>query len=239
MNESIPYDRLEDILNSFKKPFSTVHNFINTVFSIVIIVGIVFVGYIFWANSKVAANTAKQIELINKFYVVQNRQTNLLKIVDANLRNTKNDALGSASMEDKVRLTQIWFELSNLKSVPLPLLCAIADVESSWCMDITSPSGCKGLLQVNPTYSRPYLRERGINYKVDIFNDPVINSIVGVSILTDFQDDAIEKSLGTKDNWSYSIRSYFWGPSLKNNILDMNYTVKILDRMKKYNEDGL
>lgn len=221
-----------------QKPFTWLHGSM-AAFNILCLIAATFVGTILYRNTiNNAAHLTHEVQLLNTNFLIQNQQTTLLKIIDKNLRDSNTTPLGSAPMEEKVKLSQIFYQMSTLKQVPLSLLCGIAEVESSWNTHAVSNMGCKGILQVNPTYARPYLREKGINYGPDIWFDPVVNALCGISMLADYQDDAIEKGLA-KNDWTFSTRSYFWGPSSRGNVLDMNYSIKVINASKKYQRMGL
>jgi len=99
--------------------------------------------------------------------------------------------------------------------------------------------GCIGLIQISPLYARPYLRENRIDYRKDIYFDPVINCIVGIGMLNDFQTEKIEKGLSTQDNWNFATHDYFFGPSARGNVYDMNYSIKVINAMKEFQKMGL
>ena len=239
--EDLPHDLYRHILELIKmtqRPLTWMHSSL-ALFNIIILVGGVSVGAYYYRKTIThSQEMAHQLELLNTHYLIQNQQTTLLKIIDSNLRDSKEEKLGSAPIEEKVKLAQIFYEMSILEKVPLSLLCGIAEVESGWNTHAISDAGCKGILQVNPIYAKAYLREKGINYSPDIWFDPVVNSICGISMLSDFQDDAIEKGLA-KEDWTFATRSYFWGPSARSNVLDMNYSLKVINASKKYKEMGL
>lgn len=230
-----------DIISLVKmaqKPFTWLHGSMAVFNILCLIVATIIGGILYRKTISNSAQLTHEVQVLNTNFLIQNQQTTLLKIIDRNLRDSNASPLGSAPMEEKVKLSQILYQMSTLKQIPLSLLCGIAEVESSWNTRAVSNLGCKGLLQVNPTYARPYLREKGINYGPDIWFDPVVNAVCGISMLADFQDDAIEKGLA-KNDWSFAIRSYFWGPSSRGNILDMNYSIKVINASKKYQKMGL
>jgi len=230
---------LNELLNAIKHPVSTVHKVVNTSLSVIIILGGGFLGYTLHSNNKITERNATQVELLNKYYLIQTQQTTLLKIIDENLRDSDKAKLGSAPMEEKVAVAKVWYDLCATKEVPLSLLAGLADVESKWNTHAVSSMGCLGLLQVNPLYTRPYLRENRIDYRKDIYFDPVINSICGIAMLNDFQSIKIEAGLATSDNWNFATHDYLWGPAKRGNVLDMNYSIKVIEAMKRYQNLGL
>jgi len=240
--EELPTDIHNHIISITKmaqKPLNWLHGILGFIVLLISITTLIGGGYILNKNIQTTQRNSDQLELLNKNYVLQNQQTILLKIIDQNLRDSKDLKLGSAPIEEKVKLSQTFYELSILKKIPLSLLCAIAETESGWNTHAISEAGCVGILQVTPRYARVYLREKGLNYKPDIWFDPIVNSICGISILCDFQDDCLEKGLATPDNFTYATRCYFWGPATRGNVFDMNYSMKVIESQKKYKEMGL
>jgi hypothetical protein len=230
---------IQEIVKAIKHPWTTFHRTINTLGSVIVIVCGVFIGYESQINNKTAERNTNQLELLNRYYVIQNQQTILLKIIDQNLRDDKSSSLGSAPLEEKVATAKIMYDLSITKRVPLSLLCGIAQTESYWNTHAVSLMGCVGLIQPNPLYARPYLRENRIDYKKDIYFDPVINCTVGIGMLNDFQNEKIEKGLATPDNWNFATHDYLWGPATRGNIYDMNYSLKVITAMKEFQKMGL
>lgn len=230
---------LHEIVKAIQHPFVTMHKIINTSTSLLVIAGSIFVGYGLFKSNEISKKGVEQIELNNKYYVIQNQQTILLKIIDENLRDSESAKLGSAPMEEKVALCKVMYDLSSIKRVPLSLLAGICNVESHWNTHAVSSANCVGILQVTPLYARSYLRENRIDYKKDIYFDPIVCCICSVSMLNDFQNEKIEKGLATPDNWMFSVHDYLWGPDKRGNIYDMNYSLKVIDSMKQYQKMGL
>ncbi len=235
----IEHSVLMGILKTIQSPFTTVHKIVNTSISIVLILSASVIGYLLYRSNKIAEKNAVQVELLNKYYVIQNQQTILLKILDEKLRDSDSAKPGSAPMEEKVATAKIMYDLSTVRNVPLSLLVAIAEVESSFNTHAVSSAGCVGLLQITALYARPYLREHRIDYRKDIYFDPVVNCIVGISMLNDFQTEKIEKGLATKDNWNFATHDYLYGPNNKGNVFNMNYSLKVIEAMKRYQKLGL
>jgi hypothetical protein len=235
----IEHSVLLEMIHALKHPFTTIHKIVNMSLSVLIITGAIIISYGLYKSNKIAEKSADQIELFNKYHVVQNQQTLLLTIVDEHLRDSASAKLGSAPLEEKVATAKIMYDLSVAKRVPLSLIVGIADVESGWNTHAVRSASCLGILQVTPLYARPYLRENRIDYKQDIYFDPVVCCIVGIGMLNDFQNIKIEAGLATQDNWNFAVHDYFWGPAKRNNILDMNYSLKVIEAMKRYQKMGL
>ena len=239
MGTELELSAIQEIVKAIQHPIATWHKAVNTTVSIILIIGCVVVGYLMFNNNKIAEHNSNQIELLNKYYVIQSQQTILLKIIDQNLRDNSVAKPGSAPMGEKVAVAKIIYDLATLKQIPISLLCGIAEVESSWNTHAVSDMGCLGLIQVTSLYARPYLRENRIDYKKDIYFDPVVNCIVGISMLCDFQNECIEKGLTTPNDFVMATHHYFWGPAKRDNKLDMNYSLKIIEAMKRFQKLGL
>lgn len=230
---------IHDTVKAALKPFAFLHGALSFFILIALGASLAVGAYFLREVNKTSTQNANELKLLNQYYVIQNQQTILLKIVDSKLRNDKGAAFGSATMEEKIQTSKMMYDMATIKKVPLHLLCGIAETESQWNTHAVSSAGCVGLLQITPAYARVYLREKGINYSKDIFFDPVINAMCGISMLADYQFDCLEKGIATPDNWHFATHHYFWGPSKRDNKFDMNYSMKVIEASKKYKEMGL
>jgi hypothetical protein len=240
---------LEVLVKKMIKPFKMYHNLLSVVIFIIFVVGFISIGITTWKNHELSKKTANQIELVNKYYVLQNQQSILLKVVDENLRESASAKLGSAPMELKVQTAKILYDMSQIKQVPLHIICGLIETESGWSISATSSAGCVGLTQITPLYARVYLREKGINYKQDIWYDPTINVMCGISMLSDAQAEYVEKGKTKPEDWNIAIHSYFWGPSNTNQLFgksdqrvsvpNMAYPMRIAEASKRYQARGL
>jgi len=239
IDKSIVKEIVNEIVNTIQHPYTSIHKFINSSATLILIVLFGFLGYIHYTEKIVSERNANQIELLNKYYITQNQQTLLLSILDKNLRDSDSASFGSAPMEEKVAVQKIMYDMATLRKIPISLLLGIAEVESKFNTHAVSGKGCAGLLQVTLMYCRPYLRENKIDYRKDILFDPVVNCICGIGMLCDFQNTLIESGITTPDNFTFALHSYFWGPSGRNNIYDLNYSIKVIDAMKRYQKIGI
>jgi len=240
---------MQNIMNRMMKPFSLFHGFISTVITLIMIIGLGVLGYLTYKTSELSKKTANEVELTNKYYVLQNQASILLKVIDENLRESDKAKRGSAPMELKVQAAKMMYDMSQLKQVPLHVLCGIAETESGWNTRAVSGSGCVGLMQITPAYARVYLREKGINYKSDIWFDPTINILCGVSMLNDMHTEHLEKGRTDNGSWQMALHSYFWGPSntlqlfgksdQRVGVPNMSYPMRVVEASKKYKELGL
>lgn len=186
-------------------------------------------------------NTQHQIELLNTYWIIQNQQTVLLKVIDANMKD--------ATIDTKVQLAKTIYDMAQLKQIPIHIICGLIETESHWKVNARSECGAEGLLQVMPIYGRAYLREKGISYRPDIWYDPIINTIVGVSMLRDFQDEHVERGRTDMNTWTLALHTYLWGPSNSDqlfgktdrrvNVPNMAYPQRVIDASKKYKDRGL
>ena len=240
---------LTDLIKASMKPSTMFHSLVSSLLGILLLVGFGVGGFFIWKNNEISVKTADQVELLNKYYILQNQQTLLLKVLNEKLRDSDKAAFGSAPMEEKAQTAKMMYDMASVKQVPIHILCGIAEVESSWNTHAVSSAGCVGLLQITPMYARAHLRERGVTYKQDIWFDPAINVMCGVSMLADMQAEYVEKDKAKPDDWQIAIHSYFWGPSNTNqlfgkqdqrvNVPNMAYPMKVMEAAKKYKEMGL
>ena len=181
-------------------------------------------------------------KVIQEFALKNSEQTILLKTVD--------EKLGSkCSIQTKVQVAQTIHSLATIKRIPISLICGLIETESRWTPDAKSEANAKGLMQIIPAYSRPYLRNERIDYNENILFDPVINIIVGISMLSDFHLANLETGREKEDSWEISLHNYFWGSANtsilfgkkdgKYNVPNMAYPMRVLEASKKYKELGL
>jgi soluble lytic murein transglycosylase-like protein len=206
-----------------------------------IMVSLIICGCFLYDIKKDKTYLKEQLDLIQQYYVLQNQQTTLLKII--------NEKLEGFTIDEKVKTAKMIYDMSSIRQVPLSIVCGLAEVESGWNCVVVSTSGAEGLLQIMPLYGRSYLREHGINYKKGIWKDPVINVMVGISMLADYHAEHCEKKRTTKDNWTLALHSYLWGPgnSMKLfgkkdervDVPNLSYPMRVIDAAKKYKELGL
>ena len=147
----------------------------------------------------------QQLELLNRNYVKQNQQTVLLQIVD--------EKLGSAPTETKVNLATTIYNLSTIKKIPVSLICGLIEVESDWNPKAVSSANAKGLMQVLPSSARPYLRSERMDYRTTSLDDPIVNVMVGISLLADYHAGHIEAGYAKENDFTLALHSYFWGAS--------------------------
>ena len=239
IDKNIMKEIVREIVNTVQHPYASIHKFINSSATIILVCVAIYLGYSNYTQKLVGERNANQLELINKYYVTQSQQTLLLTVLDKNLRDSDSAAFGSAPMEEKVAVQKIIYDMATLRKIPISLLLGIAEVESKFNTHAVSGKGCAGLLQVTLMYCRPYLRENKIDYKKDILFDPVVNCICGIGMLCDFQNSLVESGITTTDNFTFALHSYFWGPSSRNNVYDLNYSIKVIDAMKRYQKIGI
>lgn len=96
--------------------------------------------------------------------------------------------------------------------VPLALGVAVMERESNFNPDVVSPSGCYGLLQLNPDYFPSGL-------------SPADNIRAGVGYLGEL--------LATYDTTAAAVTAYFYGPSER---VGSWYSDEVLERVEKWKE---
>lgn len=180
-------------------------------------------------------------EVLRQFFVKGSSKVALLRIVHEKMPNLPT--------ETQVKLTDTIFAMSELRQVPLSLVCGLIETESGWKESIVSGANAKGLMQLLPSTARPYLRAERLNYAENTLYDPVVNVIVGISFLADLQEGHVEAGKAKKDDWTFALHSYFWGPSgtallygkkdLRANTPNLAYPIRVMGAAKGYREKGL
>jgi soluble lytic murein transglycosylase-like protein len=108
------------------------------------------------------------------------------------------------------------------RDIPVSMVLAIMDVESSFDSNAISPKGARGLLQAMPLTSRIYAGEFSKN-----IHDPVINIRTCVRYLVD-----LKRIYG--EDWAKILRTYNGGPPNVNNKALDGYVRMVLARAKAY-----
>lgn len=202
------------------------------------IFGLIISGALFY-GWRWKVQTAKELELLTQNFLVQSQQGILLKVIDKEMPE--------ASALEKARLAWTIYNLAQVKEVPLNIICGVIEVESGWQAEVVSYAGATGLMQVMPTYGRPYLRESHVFTAKNMLMDPVINATVGISMLSDLQDFYVEKKFSKKEDFRFALHSYNAGQSVTLKLINKNdrfgdsygYSNAVLDAAKKYKQLGL
>lgn len=183
--------------------------------------------------------TAKEIELLTQNLMIQSQQGVLLKLIDEKMPET--------SAHDKAKLAWTIYNIAQVKEIPLNVVCGVIEVESGWQAEVVSDAGATGLMQIMPSYGRPYLRENNIFSAKNMLLDPITNATVGISMLSDLQDFYVEKKLAKKDDFNFALHSYNAGQSVTLKLIGKNdrygdsygYSNAVLAAAKKYKQRGL
>lgn len=183
--------------------------------------------------------TAKELELLTQNFMIQSQQGILLRVIDEKMPET--------SALDKAKLAWTIYNLAQVKEIPLNLICGVIEVESGWNSEVVSDAGATGLMQIMPSYGRPYLRENKIFSAKNMLMDPVTNATVGISMLSDLQDFYVEKKFAKKDDFNFALHSYNSGQSVTLKLINKNdrhgdsyeYSNLVLTASKKYKQRGL
>lgn len=94
---------------------------------------------------------------------------------------------------------------SSAFGVPLPLLKAIAFVESRFNPVAVSPANAIGLMQIIPATGKEIFRELGIPFSVELLFDPEMSARAGAYYVRKLKD--------TFGSWTLAIAAYNAGPS--------------------------
>jgi hypothetical protein len=237
------------IVKAALKPFSLTHGF-GLVGILILVLSLGAVGaYVMFMNHRDAEATREDVRVLKAYVVTMNQQTILMNVINENLRVNKTDKLGTAPIDMKVATAKMMYDMATLEKVPIHILCAIAEVESGWNTTAVSASGCEGLLQVTPAYARLCLQAKGLDYKTNIWFDPVVNVMCGVKMLANMQAEHVEKGRTDPNTWVLAIHSYFWGPAStcllfgktdrRVDVPNMSYPQRVLDASRKYKDMGL
>ena len=183
--------------------------------------------------------TSKEIELLTQNLLVQSQQGILLRVID--------EKMPEMSALEKSKLAWTIYNLAQVKEVPLNIICGLIEVESGWKADIVSEAGATGLMQIMPSYGRPYLRENQVFTAKNMLYDPVINATVGISMLSDLQDFYVEKKFSKKEDFHFALHSYNAGQSVTLSLIkkndkrgeNYNYSDAVVTASKKYKDRGL
>jgi hypothetical protein len=182
----------------------------------------------------------KNNELVLANYTESNRKNVLLKVIDSNM---------NIPVEQKVKLRDTIYDLCYLRNIQLSMICGLIEVESQWTTTISSSCNAKGLMQILPQYARPYLRNERIEYNPSILYDPIVNSIIGISILADLHAGHMEAGMEKNDDWTMTLHSYFWGKENTDELYgkkdkrvgvpNLAYPMRVMEAAKKYKNLGL
>lgn len=210
---------------------------------LVILVAAIFVGglvaylHLMDSNKKVVETN----EMVRRLFFKTNEHTVLLKVISDKMPNTP--------VETRVKLADTIVSVSRVRGVPIHLVCGLIEVESGWKAEIKSPANAKGLMQVLPSTAFPYLRAERINYSDNTLFDPVVNVVVGISLLADLHQGHMEAEKEKADDYTISLHSYFWGTNNtaqlygktdnRVNVPNMAYPERVKTAMKVYKEMGL
>lgn len=208
-----------------------------SVATLIIFGGIISVALFYGWRWKI--QTAKELELLTQNLMVQNQQGILLRLID--------EKMPEISALDKAKLAWTMYNLAQVKEIPLNLICGVIEVESGWNTEVVSEAGATGLMQIMPSYGRPYLRENKIFSAKNMLLDPITNITVGISMLSDLQDFYTEKKFAKKDDFNFALHSYNSGQSVTLKLISKNdrhgdsyqYSNAVLAASKKYKQRGL
>lgn len=211
---------------------------------VVFVVAMALLGGGYFANviRKDQHEASQQIQLLNKNILQQSQQAVILKIVDANLKNS--------TIDEKVKLAQVIYNMCFVKNIPPSLVCAVFEHESRWDpKEINTESGARGLGQLIPRYTYAYLRAGGYEESEDILLDPVVNATVSIAQLADHQKDHVKQKRTKPTDFLLALHTYAWGKAAtlklfgkkdqRVDIPNMAYPSQIIELQSKYKSLGL
>jgi hypothetical protein len=204
---------------------------------------IVAIGVFVWHKlDERATRLERSNEAIQSYVIKQNQQTILLKVVHQSMGD-------KIPVETKVKTAQTIYSVATVRNVPLSVICAVIENESRWIPNLSSEAGAHGLMQVLGATARPYLRADKLNYSSEILYDPVVNVLVGISVLADLHEFHMENKREKPDDYNVTLHSYFWGSEntrqlygvkdQRVNVPNMSYPQRVLELTKKYKDLGL
>ena len=198
-------------------------------------------GFGFWKMIEHQKRTEANNEVLRQYFVKNDSKVVLLRIIHEKMPKTPT--------ETQVKLTDTIYAVSELRQVPLSLICGLIETESTWNAEVVSEANAKGLMQLLPSTARPYLRAERLNYSENILFDPVVNVLVGISLLADLQEGHVEAGKAQKNDFTFSLHSYFWGSQntltlyskkdMRVNVPNLAYPQRVLEASKKYAALGL
>lgn len=152
-------------------------------------------------------------------------------------------------IETAIAVSDRIYEQSQIKSIPLDLICGMIEVESKWDSKAVSQCGAKGLMQIMPATARPYLALNQLGYSANILFDPVVNVTVGISYLYDMHQQFVELGAEKDNEHVFTTNSYFWGQSNVASLLsrkdsrvtspNFSYFKRVTEAAKVYKDKGL
>lgn len=242
MTDEKNLDFFHEIIKNMSRVNKVFHGAISVALTGIVLGAIVVGGYGYRQLSITAQEQKKQFELLNMNFIEQNKQIVLLKVVDANLKDS--------TIDQKVKLTKTIYDLCTLKQIPINVICGIIEHESRWTPGVRNESsGATGLMQLIPRYAYPYMRGIGIKEDPELLKDPVYNVMIGISELADAHADFVSSGKVKDDDFTITLHSYAWGKSAtyelfrrtdqKVNVPNLAYPAAILKMAKRYEQMGL
>lgn len=176
----------------------------------------------------IVVNTMKiankeQISLLTE--LSQNKEASLLKVIDDKME---------LPIETKVLLARTILQMSQVKKIPVHIICGLIDVETgrTWKHTMTSSAGATGLFQIMTVTAKPYLRSERMEPVTKSLLDPVTSSIVGISYLADCHSHAVEFGLTKEDDYRVALTMYNGGPRFKDP--KSSYATSVMECSKQY-----
>jgi hypothetical protein len=100
---------------------------------------------------------------------------------------------------------------SHDQEIPIPIMLSVMKYESRFKVDVLSPQGAVGLMQLHPVTWDYYIKKINLDVSKERMYDPSLNIRVAAVFLRDMKNRYENK--GYKENvlWDYVLGSYFKG----------------------------
>ena len=169
-------------------------------------------GEVIW---KIEKDLAKQSYEVVKGHVVEIRTK--LKVLE--MMKTKPISIGHA-----LEIADVIFEESKNREIPIPLVLAIIEQESSYRNGIVSEKGARGLMQLMPVTWNQYMDDPKLKEEIGNSHIPTLNIRTGMAYL----GDLIKK----EKDWNKVLSIYASGN--KDIASNQVYIQQVFNKAKEY-----
>jgi hypothetical protein len=167
---------------------------------------------------KIERDLAKHsYELVRGHVIEIKAKLKLLEIL-----KTKPISIGHA-----LEIADVVFEESNSQEIPIPMVLAIIDQESSYRNSVLSEKGARGLMQLMPATWNKYMDDPKLKKEIENSHIPTLNIRAGMAYLGDLTK--MEK------DWNKVLSIYVSGN--KDIASNQVYIKQVLRKAKEYSEE--
>lgn len=142
-----------------------------------------------------------------------------LKLLE--ILRTKPMSIGQA-----LEVAEVIFEESIAREIPMPMVLAIIDRESSYRNNVVSEKGARGLMQLMPATWNRYMDDPELKKVMENSHIPALNIRAGMAYL----GDLMEK----EKDWNRALSIYVSGN--KDTVSNQLYIKQVLRKAEEYNE---